>query len=73
MQAIRIYITMNTKHTTQCDLHTHDAQTSRMHSILKHIPQVFCLNVIRDKVSTPMYVYLLQGAQAGEDCGRQRG
>jgi hypothetical protein len=30
-------------------------------------------DVIHVKVSTPMYVYLRQGAQAAEDCGRQRG
>ena len=41
--------------------------------ILKHTVQVFCLNVIHAKVSTPMYVYLRQGAQSGEDCVRQRG
>jgi hypothetical protein len=35
--------------------------------LLKHTPQVFCLNVIHLTVSTPRYVYLLQGAQAGED------
>ncbi len=35
--------------------------------------QVFSLNVIHVKVSTPMYVYLRQGAQSGEDWGRQRG
>ena len=35
--------------------------------ILKHAPQVFCLTVTDVTVSTTMYVYLLQGAQSGED------
>jgi hypothetical protein len=62
----------NIKHTNQCDPHKWCTNKSNAY-ILKHTHEVFCLNVIHVKASTPMYVYLRQGAQAGEDCGRQRG
>ncbi len=67
-----IYSPTNIKHTQQCDLHTWRHTNKSNAYFLKHTPQVFCLNVIHVKVSTPMYVYLRQGAQSGEYWVRQR-
>ena len=62
----------NTKQSSQFDPHTLCTNKSKIY-ILKHTPQVFSLNVIHANVSTPMYFFLHQGAQSGEDWGRQRG
>ena len=67
-----IYFHTNIKHTHQCDPQTWCTNKSNA-DILKHTPQVFCINVIHVKESTPMYVYLRQGVQSGEDWDRQWG
>ncbi len=70
--AYDMYIYSHTiiKHTPQCVPHTWCTNKSNAY-ILKHTPQAFCLNVFHVNVSTPMYVYLPQGAQS-EDWDRHR-